>query len=429
MELIFIMAGIPIILFLSITCTNFFEMSSYKNEIKKLEERKINLQIDISRQYREFESTKKRQYYIFEKQLKRRNKIFEILDMRLDARESIIQQKMDTMILTHKMFLEEKTNGFPWVANAYADFRQAEIESIEYILKTKKNPSIKAADTLKEYKQKFKEADKRSFIYKGIVDYYETLFPWLVDFRDAPDDVIKQTRDLPADDKVEDPAQRLLSQAEWSSLSKTEKFQIALDRYKARRKSKWEIGREFERFVGYEYEQAGWDVTFFGAVKGLEDMGRDLILKKGGTVRIVQCKYWAKDKVIHEKHIFQLFGTCVLYSIDNNLINDYALLGRSRVVPGVFVTSCSLSETAKTAAAFLGIQVIEHKKMEDFPCIKCNIGRTGDKIFHLPFDLNYDKIKIEPDKGEFYCASIREAEAAGFRRAYRWHGKKEGPRA
>ena len=121
MELIFIMAGIPIILFLSITCTNFFEMSSYKNEIKKLEERKINLQIDISRQYREFESTKKRQYYIFEKQIKHRNKIFEILDMRLDARELILQQKLDTMILTHKMFLEEKTNGFPWVANAYAD--------------------------------------------------------------------------------------------------------------------------------------------------------------------------------------------------------------------------------------------------------------------------------------------------------------------
>ena len=351
------------------------------------------------------------------------------LDSHIDAKANTVQQKIETLMLLQNSLCTEKTEGFPWVANAYADFKQAEVTYIENILRLKKNPSIKAADTLKEYKQKLKEAEKRSFIYKGIIDYYETLFPWLTDFRDAPDEVIKQTSDLPANDKIEDPAQKLLSQAEWSSLSKTEKFQIALDRYKARRKSKWEIGREFERFVGYEYEQAGWDVTFFGAVKGLEDMGRDLILKRGGTVKIVQCKYWAKDKVIHEKHIFQLFGTCVLYSIDNNLINDYALLGRSRVVPGVFVTSCSLSETAKTAAAFLGIQVIEHKKMEDFPCIKCNIGRTGDKIFHLPFDLNYDKIKIEPGKGEFYCASIREAEAAGFRRAYRWHGKKEGPRA
>ena len=391
-------------------------------EIGKHSEKSIQKKVQLK--FDEYKNYKIRQ---IESEYNSKKNELQILEQKLNIKNIIINKKIDKIILIHKMFLEEKTNGFPWVANAYADFRQAEIESIEYILKTKKNPSIKAADTLKEYKQKFKEADKRSFIYKGIVDYYETLFPWLVDFRDAPDDVIKQTRDLPADDKVEDPAQRFLSQAEWNSLSKTEKFQIALDRYKARRKSKWEIGREFERFVGYEYEQAGWDVTFFGAVKGLEDMGRDLILKKGGTVKIVQCKYWAKDKVIHEKHIFQLFGTCVLYSIDNNLINDYALLGRSRVVPGVFVTSCSLSETAKTAAAFLGIQVIEHKRMEDFPCIKCNIGRTGDKIFHLPFDLNYDKIKIESDKGEFYCASIREAEAAGFRRAYRWHGKKEGP--
>ena len=204
------------------------------------------------------------------------------LDSHIDAKANTIQQKIDSLMLLQNSLCTEKTEGFPWVANAYADFKQAEATFIENILRFKKNPSIKAADTLKEYKQKLKEAEKRSFIYKGIIDYYETLFPWLIDFRDAPDDVIKQTSDLPADDKVEDPAQRLLSQAEWSGLSKTEKFQIALDRYKARRKSKWEIGREFERFVGYEYEQAGWDVTFFGAVKGLEDMGRDLILKKGG---------------------------------------------------------------------------------------------------------------------------------------------------
>lgn len=363
------------------------------------------------------EREKQRIEYENNKKILEFNKIYSI-------KANILQQKIDRLLILEHSICTEKTEGFPWAANAYAELKKAELDYVEHVLRIKRNPSIKAADTLKEYKLKLKESERRSFIYKGIIDYYETLFPWLTDFRDAPDDVIKQTSELPTDSKVEDPAQKLLSQAEWSSLSKTEKFQIALDRYKARRKSKWEIGREYERFVGYEYEQAGWDVTYLGAVKGLEDMGRDLIVKKGGTVKIVQCKYWAKDKVIHEKHIFQLFGTCVLYSIDHKLINDYALFGRSRVVPGVLVTSCSLSETARIAAAFLGVQVVEHKRLEDFPCIKCNIGRYGDKIFHLPFDLSYDKVKIEPDKGEFYCATVREAEAAGFRRAYKWHGSR-----
>ena len=146
------------------------------------------------------------------------------LDSHIDAKANTIQQKIDTLMLLQNSLCTEKTEGFPWVANAYADFKQAEITFVENILRFKKNPSIKAADTLKEYKQKLKDAEKRSFIYKGIIDYYETLFPWLTDFRDAPDDVIKQTSELPANDKVEDPAQKLLSQAEWSSLSKTEKF-------------------------------------------------------------------------------------------------------------------------------------------------------------------------------------------------------------
>jgi len=37
----------------------------------------------------------------------------------------------------------------------------------------------------------------------------------------------------------------------------------------------------------------------------------------------------------------------------------------------------------------------------------------------------YDKVRIEVDKGEFYCGIVAEAEKAGFRRAYRWCGVKK----
>ena len=166
----------------------------------------------------------------------------------------------------------------------------------------------------------------------------------------------------------------------------------------------------FERYIGYCYEQNGWEVEFIGAIKGLEDMGRDLICRKSGKLQIVQCKYWAAEKTIHEKHIFQLFGSCVQYGIEHN-----------KQPLGVFVTSCSLSETAKKCASYLGIEVSENIKMEHFPCIKCNI-RNGEKIYHLPFDQMYDRVKILPKSGECYCSTIAEAEALGFRRAFRWHG-------
>jgi len=52
-----------------------------------------------------------------------------------------------------------------------------------------------------------------------------------------------------------------------------------------------------------EFGNLGWDVNYFGIDKQLEDMGRDLIATRENIVHIVQCKYWAHRKVIHEKHI------------------------------------------------------------------------------------------------------------------------------
>ncbi|MFA6944293.1 MAG: hypothetical protein WC220_00200, partial [Pedobacter sp.] len=58
---------------------------------------------------------------------------------------------------------------------------------------------------------------------------------------------------------------------------------------------------------------------------------------------------------------------------------------------------------------------------EKYPVIKCNIASDGEKIYHLPFDQQYDKTLIK-NNGEFYAATVREAENKGFRRAFRWRG-------
>ena len=82
--------------------------------------------------------------------------------------------------------------------------------------------------------------------------------------------------------------------------------------------------------------------------------------------------------------------------------------------------TCSLSETAKKFADYLGIQV-EYIQYESHPLIKCNINKnTKEKIYHLPFDQQYDRIAIDAGKGECYTATVKEAEELGFRRAFRY---------
>ena len=64
-----------------------------------------------------------------------------------------------------------------------------------------------------------------------------------------------------------------------------ERNQLALDRYKAsHKKSKWQIGRDYELYIGYRYSQSGYSVDYFGSYMGLEDLGRDLICKKGNKI-------------------------------------------------------------------------------------------------------------------------------------------------
>ena len=60
--------------------------------------------------------------------------------------------------------------------------------------------------------------------------------------------------------------------------------------------------------------------------------------------------------------------------------------------------------------------------LADYPRIKCNVGRDDQRIYHLPFDQQYDTTLIEPKKGEAWVSTVAEAEGLGFRRAWRWKG-------
>jgi hypothetical protein len=305
----------------------------------------------------------------------------------------------------------EISKGLPSLAQAYSEFFHLQDLKTSDSLKRKSRPAYKASDEVRIIANQKRDLEYEIRIYKYKISVYEDLYPQLIELEDFTVEELIQIKDN--DSKIEendDAAIKWLELGEYSSLSEIEKYQRALDRYSLRRKSKWEIGREYERFVGFIYESKGYTVSYFGAIQGLSDLGRDLIIEKGKEVIIVQCKYWSKDKTIHEKHIFQLYGTIFSYRLENP----------DKKVSGSFVTSTKLSDTAKKYAKNLEIELKEEYPMESYPSIKCNISkRTGEKIYHLPFDQQYDKVSLK-NKGEIYVATIKEAESLGFRRAKKW---------
>lgn len=208
---------------------------------------------------------------------------------------------------------------------------------------------------------------------------------------------------------------RTVNQARKQKSSETNenaKNQVELDKYLSGNLPGHEIGRLYERYIGHLYESSGYDVVFNGAVNGYEDQGRDLIVRKGKEIYVVQTKCWAKTKFIHPNHIFQLYGSMTHFKRTENK--------HDRLVKAVFCTTALYSDAAREAARVLGVELESQELDRKYPMIKCNVNKNGDKIYHLPFDEFYDKVKIETDKGEFYVHTVAEAVAKGFRRARKY---------
>ncbi len=309
--------------------------------------------------------------------------------------------------------------GRKWLAQFISEADRAFDDSISSTLRNKKRPALKAAEEVsaaRAEKRQFKEQVK---LLEYQLKSYKEYFPFLEEYEEIIlDEAIPLTSNGENLDAIEnsDPVLLYVPKSEYEKLSPTERNQLALDRYLNRPLSRATIGRFYERYLGYLYEQEGYQVEYHGILEGFEDLGRDLICRKGDQVVIVQAKCWSADKLIHEKHIFQLFGTTQLFLM-NQQQND--LFGAN--VSAMFITTTTLSPIAKNAAKWLKIGVKERFAIDKaYPMIKCNINQASkDKIYHLPFDQQYDRTKIVPKFGEFYATSVLEAEKRGFRRALR----------
>ena len=343
--------------------------------------------------------------------------------------EKVINDKQEILKIA-----KQKSMGFPWLAEAYADYFALKDGEIEKYLKHKKHPAYTAAENVKIIKNEKRELVKENRTISYKINYFEKLFPWLSELIAEDEDeempVRMEEEDGIKNDNTDDRVKIYLTPEEYKSLPSVERNQMALDRYlKNRHKSKWAIGRDYEMYVGYLYDQKGYSIEYKGIIDGFEDLGRDIIAKKSDEICIIQCKRWAQYKEIHEKHIFQLFGTTMEYWIKNfrnhkkpKSFEEFAKFLNENKLRPIFFTSTSISGKAREMANALSVEIIENEPLGEFPRIKCNInndefGQT--KIYHLPMDQQYDRTIIGNRSGEFYAFTVKEAEDAGFRRAFR----------
>jgi len=329
----------------------------------------------------------------------------------------------------------QKSMGFPWLAEAFADYFTLKDGQIENHLKYKKHPAYTAAENVKIIKNEKRELIRENKILDYKIKYFEKLFPWLSELIAEDENEEMPVRidydNTNDDDEDEDRVKDYLTPEEYRSLPSVERNQIALDRYlRNRNKSKWAIGRDYEMYVGYLYGQKGYHIEYKGIIDGFDDLGRDIIATKKDEICIIQCKYWAQYKEIHEKHIFQLFGTTMEYwiktSVGNNkpkTFEEFAeFLNEDKLKP-IFFTSTNISDKAKEMANALSVEIVENHPLAEFPRIKCNINHDEfglrTKIYHLPVDQQYDRAIVGNRAGEFYAFTVKEAEDAGFRRAFK----------
>jgi hypothetical protein len=327
-------------------------------------------------------------------------------DIRIEEAKRKIERETDTpKVLKSVVNSWVMYKGILWEEQLYAKFKGKKIDyaTVEEL-----------KESLRGFKKKMRGAKEIEYKY----NYILSLFPDLEKYVDSD-----ATQEYIEEEKIEytDKRQVYLSKEEWEKLSETEKSQRALDNYNERRRlTNAQVGRDYEEYIAHLFREklGGCHITMFGEQRGLADLGRDLIVRDKTKVYIVQCKRWSSDKIIREKHIMQLFGTTIEYcwEMKKKDIHPLDVIGKS-VIP-VFVATTELSPTANRFAERLG--VIVHKvPMGDYPQIKCNIGKEGERIYHLPFDQQYNSTLIEHQRGEFMAWTVEEAEKNGFRRALR----------
>jgi hypothetical protein len=375
--------------------------SNLYDKNKKLEEQctaleksflyqKKQLENSIQSQKKQFEKEKN----LFEKEIREKDELYRLIE-------------------------KQNNSSINKITSLYADFLLLQYSLSEKYLKTKIRPAFTEASRIAELK---KETKKYVEQYRIMLYKYEELLNLFPELKDYADDFesLKELENIKNINQLQDEYDKVrdyISKEDYQKLTMSERNQRALDGYiKGKNKSNWQIGRDYELYIGHWLRARGYKVWHYGIEKKLEDLGCDIIAVKNNKVHIIQCKRWKEERKIHEKHIIHLYGTYILLKRNYKEILNIGLFNETVIAN--FISTHQVTDTAKEIAKILNIG-LDTIQFQEFPRIKCNIN-NGEKIYHLPFDQQYDRTKIEKE-GEFYAMTVKDAESKGFRRAFRYN--------
>lgn len=180
-----------------------------------------------------------------------------------------------------------------------------------------------------------------------------------------------------------------------------------------------EVGRDYERYIGYLYESAGWQVVFRGILRGVADRGRDLVCWNDKAIHIVQCKRWSANRPVDGSVVQQLIDTTSEYARrkhgEDQLVFDLPIIGARWICPVLFTTTSLLPDALELARQHK-VRFRERYLMRSYPKIKCYHTRTGERLYLTPVCYSYDSVSINYHKGDFYVHTEGEALKHGFQK-------------
>ena len=120
-----------------------------------------------------------------------------------------------------KTTLIEKTKGFPTLHQAISDYEKNADEKIAHGLEAKVRPALKAAEAVRQETSRRREAERQLKVTQSIIEYYELIAPFLLDFKDEliDDTEFEQVNADYTDEEKEDEVTYFVTKEEYRTLS------------------------------------------------------------------------------------------------------------------------------------------------------------------------------------------------------------------
>ena len=146
-----------------------------------------------------------------------------------------------------------------WYYSMVAEAAALEATISAQILRLKKRPAVSKAKEIEgPIKEKIVKLTKENARLRLELKIFDEHFPEYAEIREHILDSEEALFETSEDGDKTDRVRKFLTAAEYERLDETSRNQLALDKYISRNHSQQEIGRLYERYLGYLWESRGY---------------------------------------------------------------------------------------------------------------------------------------------------------------------------